>query len=291
MTFKTMSSHIKGLLPQASHQQIRDLTFKRMKAAAAAFALAFEEANKYEQQAMESVVHDWMKEVSKCADDPSYAPTTDARTMTAYEASYFSSLGHGIFWSYLCRKKACQFFGPNNAATWIQSKGRYWFRCPMCGYQHMPWADNDVVDVQAKRVLTITDPLTGNLMHIPCENPNSQDEKFIHNMIEVAARDIKTETDVQAWYSKSTGDVQKWLKNQSSCRSWEKFPYSAEKHVAYVDPKGWDATVQIERGWVMGSRLTAADTARVPFADFNGLVSVFANYVAASKAMSLAAKM
>ena len=140
MTFKTMSSHIKGLLPMASHQQIRDLTFKRMKAAAAAFALAFEEANKYEQQAMESVVHDWMKEVSKCADDPSYAPTTDARTMTAYEASYFSSLGHGIFWSYLCRKKACQFFGPNDAATWIQSKGHYWFRCPLCGYQHMPWA-------------------------------------------------------------------------------------------------------------------------------------------------------
>ena len=66
--------------------------------------------------------------------------TTDARTMTAYEASYFSSLGHGIFWSYLCRKQACQFFGPNNAATWIQSKGHYWFRCPLCGYQHMPWA-------------------------------------------------------------------------------------------------------------------------------------------------------
>jgi hypothetical protein len=31
MTFKTMSSHIKGLLPQASHQKIRDLTFKKIR--------------------------------------------------------------------------------------------------------------------------------------------------------------------------------------------------------------------------------------------------------------------
>ena len=82
------------------------------------------------------------------------------------------------------------FFGGNNVETWVKHKGHAWFRCPMCGVQHKPWATDDVTDVKAKRVLTLTCPMTGNLLHIPCENPASQDDRWINNGLAVAPRDL-----------------------------------------------------------------------------------------------------
>ena len=211
MTFKSMRAHIKSKLKGATSAQLRTLTYMRMKAAAAACCLAYEQANEHARQAYEKIIQDWREQVEVCASDPSYAASTDARTMSAEEASYFSKIADGIYWSFLCRKKKCMFFGGNNVETWVKHKGHGWFRCPMCGYRHRPCATDDLTDVQAKWVLTLTCPMTGNLLHIPCENPASQDDRWINNMIEVAARDIKTEADVQQWWSKARGDVQEWL--------------------------------------------------------------------------------
>ena len=40
-----------------------------------------------------------------------------------------------------------------------------------------------------------------------------------------------------------------------------------------------------ERGYVMGAFLSQEEAERPPFSDWNGLISVFANHVAASRAM------
>ena len=52
-----------------------------------------------------------------------------------------------------------------------------------------------------------------------------------------------------------------------------------------MDTNAWDATRQEQNGYVMGLKLTDLDAARQPYTDFNGLISVFANFVAASKAL------
>jgi hypothetical protein len=262
----------------------------RMRAAAAAFAVAFEEANSFAQRAMVKVIEDWKEQVEECAKDPSYAAVTDARTMSAEEASYFTKVADGICFSYLCRKKKCMFFGGNNVETWVKKRKSYHFRCPMCGYMHRPWATEED-DIPAKRVLTIVDPLSGELMHIPTENPASEDDRFINQMIEVTARDIKSDGDLQKWFSKASSDVQEWLKKESICRSWEMFVYNPKQHTAHVDSRLWDDSRQKTRGFVMGSCLTDIESAQQPFTDFNGLISVFANHVAASRAFSLSSKL
>ena len=42
--------------------------------------------------------------------------------MSAEEASHFSRVMEGMYFSYLCRKSNCMFFGGNNVETWIKSK-------------------------------------------------------------------------------------------------------------------------------------------------------------------------
>ena len=284
MTFKTMKAAIKKNLPLASHAKLRTLTELRMKAAAAAFCLAYEQASKHAKLAYEQVLENWRVEVERCSRDPSYAGSTDARTMSAEEASYFSEVMKGIHWSYLCRKKQCMFFGGNNVETWIKSYGGYHFRCPMCGYQHQPWKTGSD-DVPAARVLTVAHPLTGELMHIPTVNPESKDEGWLNQMIEDTARDMQVEDDVQKWWDKAVGEVEQWLARESVCRAWTKLPYRPEQHRAQVNLNAYDATRQVKNGYVMGSKLTDLDAARQPYTDFNGLTSVFANFVAASKAL------
>ena len=283
MTFKTMNSAIKAKLPGASHAQRRALTELRMRAMAAALCLAYENANEHAKLAYQKVLESWRDEVERCARDPSYAAATDARTMSAEEASYFSHVMKGVHWSYLCRKKQCMFFGGNNVETWIKANADYHFRCPMCGYLHQPWKTTSD-DVPAARVLTVTHPLTGELMHIPTVNPTSEDEAWLNQMIEVTARDMKTEDDVQKWWDKAVGDVEQWLAREGVCRAWTKMPYRPEQHRAFVNTNAYDATRQVKNGYVMGLKLTDLDAARQPYTDFNGLISVFANFVAASKA-------
>ena len=62
MTFKTMRVHIKKILPGASHEQLRKLTYMRIRAIAAAFALAYEEANSWDREAYRIVIDEWKEE-------------------------------------------------------------------------------------------------------------------------------------------------------------------------------------------------------------------------------------
>ena len=63
-------------------------------------------------------------------------------------------------------------------------------------------------------------------------------------------------------------------------------PYNPAMHAASVHRGAWDDSEQVKTGFVMGLRLTDVQAARQPFSDFNGLISVFANFVAASKVLA-----
>jgi hypothetical protein len=205
--------------------------------------------------------------------------------MSAEETSYFTKVMEGIHLSYLCRKKNCMFFGGNNVETWIKLIKGYQFRCPFCGFKHSPWK-TEPDDVEAKMVLTLTNPMTGQLMHIPTETSESQDEKWINNMIEATARDIQNDGDAQKWFNRAAGNVEQWLEREGACREWKQYPYDLSQHNAFVLESAWDTSRQKKNGYVMGLKLTDIDDARQPFSDFNGLISVFANYVAASRALT-----
>ena len=84
----------------------------------------------------------------------------------------------------------------------------------------------------------------------------------------------------------AAGDVEQWLAREGACREWEKYPYEPNQHKAVVNESAWDTTRLRQNGYVLGLKLTDIDDARQPFSDFNGLISVFANYVAAGRALT-----
>jgi len=156
----------------SSVESIDELTLKLLNSAAMAFCVADNKSNDYAKWAYIGAVRKWEDEMERCAEDLSYAASTDARTMSAEEVWYFTQVIPDIYWSYLCRKQNCMFFGGNNVETWIKNKASRHLRCPLCGCQNPTFPrETETDDVPAQMVLTFTNPLMGELMHIPTAYP------------------------------------------------------------------------------------------------------------------------
>jgi hypothetical protein len=282
MTFNNQLQFIRRLFPGATNTQRFELAVKRMRVCSVSFTAAFDKMNEHQQQVAAIIKDEWLAEVKKCAEDPSYACTTDARTLTSWKASYLTKLMDGVWWSFLCKRRGCHFFGQNNEQSWIKHNDHYWFRCPMCAIQYQPWGGKDCV--KAKRVLTIFNPVTDEFSYIPTEHPPSEDERWLNNMIELEARNIQSQEDVDAWVNRSALDLDKLIKAEEMKASniWRKIPYSKANHTAYFTSE-WNDKPMLERGYVMGSILPAEDAAHDPFSDWNGLISIMANHIAASR--------
>ena len=286
MTFDNQIEYVVKLFPEASKTKQRALAVCRMKACSTAFVLSFDRMNEWAQEAYRVATRAWLDDVDRCARDPSYACPTDSRVLTAVEASYLSNIGEGMYWSYLCRKEACLYFGPNSVENWIASRRRYQFRCPCCGYQHQPWAGAEETTVRAARVLTLISPVTMQTRFIPCINPASEDERWLNQQIEITARAISSEADLKKWYERSALDLDVLLEREAlpSTEVFRQIPYRPENHAAKVDEIAWDTEPQKRKGSVLGNFLPRDTLPREPFSDFNGLISIMANHVAAARA-------
>jgi hypothetical protein len=189
----------------------------------------------------------------------------------------------GVWWSYVCRREGCHFFGQNNPFTWIKHKDHGWFRCPLCAIRYQPWAGTEVVDV--KRVLTLIDPLSGSPKYIGTTHPPSTEDRWLNNMVELESRKIESQADVVAWANKSALDLNTLIRNEEiqAGHVWREIPYTTANHKASLTSE-WDSSPMQERGFVLGSILSVEEASRTPFSDWNGLISVMANHVAASRA-------
>ena len=189
----------------------------------------------------------------------------------------------------MCRKSFCGYFGSNS--DWVKHIERWKFRCPMCGYQHAPWATSDggetgEADVAAARILSVVCPETGTMKHIPTTNPATHDEQWLNKQIEIAALKIETQSDLDQWYAKASVDYKKLLEKESLEHVFERMEYNPLNHRAVIDTRVFDDRVHKERGYVLGTRMTDLESSRKPFSDWNGLISVVANYVAVSRAIA-----
>ena len=290
MTFNNQLEFIRRMFPGATNTQAFELAVKRMLTLTVTFNAAYDKMNVHQQEVAAKIAQTWLDDVKKCAEDPSYACRTDAQTLTSWEASYLTKVMDGIWWSYVCRRKGCHFFGQNNPLTWIKHKSHYWWRCPMCAIQYQPWAGTQVTDV--KRVLTVFDPLTGEAKYIGTSHPPSEDERWLNNMIELEARKIESQADVDAWMNKSALDLNQLIKNEElqAGKIWREMPYSTANHQAHMT-SDWDQSPMLERGYVLGSILSEEEASKTPFSDWNGLISVMANHVAACRAKQRASSL
>ena len=286
MTFDNQAEFVRKLFPNASHTKQRELAVSRMRACTTAYVLSYDRMNKFAQEAYKVATQQWLADADKAASDPSFACKTDARTLTAEECSYLSNIGEGMYWSYLCRKEACLYFGRNCIENWAKHNVKYQFRCACCGAQHQPWAGDEETTVKAAMVLTLVNPITMVTQFIPCINPASEDEKWINNQVEIAARAISTEADLNKWYERSALDLSNLLAREALPASevFRRIPYDPSKHEYKLDETAWNTEPMRRNGYVVGNFLPKSALPRDPFSDFNGLIAVMANHCAAARA-------
>ena len=62
---------------------------------AMAWMAGFDKLNPEVQKISHEINQEWLNAIETAAEDPSYACPVDAHTLTAWEASYLTSLGNG----------------------------------------------------------------------------------------------------------------------------------------------------------------------------------------------------
>ncbi len=115
-------------------------------------------------------------------------------------------------------------------------------RCACRGVQQQPFAGTETTTVKAARVLTLVNPITMHTHFAACVKPVSEDEKWVNSQIEIAARDIKTEADLEAWYDRSLLDIAQLLEREAlpANEVFRRIPYDSSKHTYTVDETTWD---------------------------------------------------
>ena len=265
-----------------SNTKLRELTIIRTRAISAAFILGHANLKEEAQQAVYKICMEWQEAKEKMAADPSYTVSTDSRSLMASDTSYLTNVMAGINMSFICRAKGCLFFGMNDEKTWVQSRRGYQFRCPICGDQYHPWASK-TDSVPAKYILSLTHPASGVLELIPTVWPPSEDEKWLNNMIEVTARDIQDQSDLDAWYNGSKLNLSQLIDAQKIPLHFGHMVLG-ENALYRIDKNSWNLEHQQQFGF-HGAQFKDVEAVQTPYSNWNELIGIVANHVAASRAM------
>ena len=106
----------------------------------------------------------------------------------------------------------------------------------------------------------------------------------VNGQIEIHARNMKTEDDLDAWLNRTTCDLAKFLQEQKIPQRFQRLPYT--KEADWRMSSKWDFKEIKEIGYVMGVHLTDVESARAPFENWNEMIGIFANHVAASRSIA-----
>ena len=238
--------------------------------------------NVHEKEVAHEICELYKTELQKAVDDPTYAGSTHAQTLSSKEASYLTTLFKGVTLSFACRYPDCLFFGQNDGMTWPEEHGHYRFRCPSRGRKAQPWTTMSGQVQGLGFVLTITDPITEEVTHIPTVWPPTQDEQWVNNMIEMTARDIKTAEDAQAWRSKSALDLHELIQRARIPKAFKAIPWKPENEHMLTKFK-WQQIA--ERGFFYGDYLDTAVLSQGIYSNWSELINSCANHVAATRAV------
>jgi hypothetical protein len=114
----------------------RRVVADRAKIFAVRVLLAFGRSTPIEKHMMAKGFDRFTNNMKKAADDPDLVPKLEF-LFHDHAADFLDEITEGIHDHYLCRRKGCNFVGPN--AHWIISSTGGQFRCPDCGERYQPW--------------------------------------------------------------------------------------------------------------------------------------------------------
>ena len=206
------------------------------------------------------------------------AGNPDGHALVAQEAAYLTNVAEGVAFSFVCRQPDCLFFGLNS--QWVKKRTSEHFRCPRCGAFYKP-SSTQVGGLCF--VLQFPNAATGELVRIPTSWPPSSEQGWINKQIELQARMVTAEADVQAWHNKTVLDLDKLIAHQKIPAGFTRFVPSSDIDHRFDGQWGW--TEFKARGEYWGSILPA-DTLELPiFNSWDTLIGLIANNTVAAQAV------
>jgi hypothetical protein len=136
MDFNNATATIRADFPKAPGNVIRELAVKRHRIMCISFAAGIVNETAPKLAARQLGTDDYMVELQRAADDPTYGGSVDGRVLCARDLSYFTSIAEGVELCFCCRNPNCLYFGLNS--QWLQLGDRYSFRCPICIDEYKP---------------------------------------------------------------------------------------------------------------------------------------------------------
>ena len=194
-----------------------------------------------------------------------------------------TNVAKGIELCFVCRAPNCGYYGRND--QWIKHREREWFRCPTCGAHYKPGSTAQGQVERLNFVLVIPDPVTGVLQSIPCEWPATQEMAWLNRQIEIEARQVTTEEDVQKWHDRTQLDLVTLINNERISTAFRSFV--PDLNLAYRVPDGqWQWAEYAARTCYYGAILAegAVSPDKPPFSQWPVLSAAIANHVASGRA-------
>ena len=215
MTFKTMEERLQHLMPGATKAALRALVLQRLEAAALSVAAALT-SNRFVAKASETAAADYLNTLDHCAKNPSFQCSTDARTLSAQEAQYLTSIGPSTSFPFLCRYPDCMLAASNH--MWIKKKTSEHFRCPKCFKMYQLWtewggAKKTIEMCKAQKAAFTVNPETQEKVVFLATWAASQDDGYFNNLLEIAARKIESERDLEDYAQRKPQDLMLLLNN------------------------------------------------------------------------------
>ena len=129
-------------------------------------ALAFARADENQKRMMQEASSRFSANLKKAADDPDLMPKLTA-LFIEHAADNLSEIVKGVDDYYLCRRKGCNFVGPNT--HWIISGSKGQYRCPDCGERYHPWAKIEGSDtfIPAQKIMIFDKSADADFSFVP----------------------------------------------------------------------------------------------------------------------------
>ncbi|MCP4240168.1 MAG: hypothetical protein GY772_06365, partial [bacterium] len=198
-------------------------------------------------------------------------------SISARDAQYLIRITRHVIVSFICH--GCGYYG----ADWIKSCNSYHFRCVNCGDFYKPWSGRNF-----NKIIVIEDPVTGDLTRIPAAWPATAEDNWLMAQAEQFARKVDLPGNLDMFLAKQTMDISDLLKKAGTPDYFKKYEFG--KAEALCSPPKFPAhTYQRFRDdGFKGNyfELTADVAYEDVFRDWDTLIALFGNLLAAGKAVA-----
>ena len=227
----------------------------------------------------------YLKQIEEMALRPWCADQVITRELTAEAAGYLTKMTNHTSVSWLCRYPACGFFGMNH--SWVKHVEREKFRCPQCGLEYLPWSVAKG-QVMAQKVVTITCPITGDVMHLPVSWPSGAEDGWLLRAVEDKAAEIAPLAEFSAAIASENHAAIEDLAHKIgvptafSLLPWNSWAENAFDSVKYP-PSQW---LHLKQAGVWGAKMDLSPGKFVLFDDMPLLIKLLSQSVASGMQLS-----